>query len=190
VHQEKKFHTLGDMKTYRSYFTFLFLSASLFISTSVIAEDKEAKNEAPKAKESEDHSFLVGAALYVPNRVLDLLDIFRLRVRVGPGVAAGVRATEVASAYAGTYASVYAGLPGPRLRQTPKLPVGLESHNGVSASVFDATADGGIGPDYSSTEFGGGIQAGILGLDFGIDPVEIADFVVGIFTLDLREDDL
>jgi hypothetical protein len=190
VHQEKKFHTLWGMKTYRFTLSCLLLGLSVLLSSSVIAEQKEEKPEVSKAKESEDHSFLVGAALYVPNRVLDLLDIFRLRVRVGPGVAAGVRATEVASAYAGTYASVYAGLPGPRLRQTPKLPVGLESHNGVSASVFDATADGGMGPDYSSTEFGGGVQAGILGLDFGIDPVEIADFVAGIFTLDIREDDL
>ena len=29
---------------------------------------------------------------YIPDRVFDLMDIFRVRVRVGPGISAGVRA--------------------------------------------------------------------------------------------------
>jgi hypothetical protein len=60
----------------------------------------------------------------------------------------------------------------------------------VSASVLDATVDGGIGPDYSPTEVGAGVQLAILGFDIGIDPVEIADFATGILTIDLRDDDL
>ncbi len=166
---------------------------SIFIMPprSVIAEESDTETSNTETKDSDSgHSFVVGALLYIPNRVLDLLDIVRLRVRVGPGLAGGVRATKVAQAYLGTYATVYAGLPGPRLRQTPKSPVGLESHNGVSLSLFDATADGGIGPEYSSTEFGGGAQLGIIGFEFGIDPVEIADFATGLVTVDLRDDDL
>jgi hypothetical protein len=141
-------------------------------------------------EEDSEHSFIVGTLLYIPNRVLDMLDIFRLRVRVGPGLAAGVRATKVAQIYAGTYVSAYVGLPGPRMRKVPKSPVGLESHNGVTASIADATVDGGIGPDYSPTEIGTGVQLAIIGFDFGIDPYEIVDFVTGIVTIDLREDDL
>ncbi len=30
--------------------------------------------------------------LYIPNRVFDILDIIRLRLRVGPGISAGVHA--------------------------------------------------------------------------------------------------
>lgn len=142
------------------------------------------------AKDEEGHSFLVGTLLYIPNRILDIFDIFRFRVRVGPGIAAGARVTQAASLYAGTYATVYAGLPGPRMRQTPKLPIGLESHSGATVSVVDATVDGGIGPDYSPTEVGGGLQLLIFGFDIGIDPVEIADFATGILTIDLRDDDL
>jgi hypothetical protein len=142
------------------------------------------------AEDQDGHSFLVGTLLYIPNRVLDILDIIRLRVRVGPGIAVGVRATKVAQAYLGTYASVYAGLPGPRLRSFPKSPIGLESNNGVSLSVVDATVGGGIGPDYSPTEFGAGLHLGIIGFDFGIDPLEIVDFATGILTIDVREDDL
>lgn len=161
------------------------LLAPLLCISPLHAADEESGEES-----SDDHSFLVGTLLYIPNRVLDVLDIFRLRVRVGPGFAAGVRATEVAQVYVGTYASVFAGLPGPRLRQTPKLPFGLESHNGASVSVVDATAGGGIGPDYSPSEFGGGVHLGIIGFEFGVDPVELADFVTGLVTVDIREDDL
>ena len=150
---------------------------------------REQREEAEK-DDPDSHSFLVGALLYVPNRALDLLDIFRLRLRVGPGFAAGARVTKVAELYAGTYASIFAGLPGPRLRETPKLPVGLESHNGASASVVDATVDGGIGPDYSPSEIGAGFHLAILGIDFGVDPVEVLDFATGLFTIDIREDDL
>ena len=161
-------------------------------SAETAADDTSDQDKAAVDNEDvhEGHSFLVGTLLYIPNRVLDLFDIVRLRVRVGPGIAVGARVTEVAQAYVGTYASVYAGLPGPRLRQTPKLPIGLESHNGASVSVVDATADGGIGPDYSPTEIGAGFQLAIIGIDIGIDPVEIVDFAAGILTIDLRDDDL
>lgn len=176
----------------------IFLLTTLAIGTPEISSaDEVIPHEAPVPMEGKSsdltdnrHSLLVGTLLYVPNRVLDLLDIFRLRVRVGPGIAAGVRATQVAQMYAGSYVSVYAGLPGPRMRRTPRLPVGLETHNGASISVVDATADGGFGPHYSPTEIGGGIHLGIVGFEFGIDPVEIADFGTGLVTVDIREDDL
>ncbi len=142
------------------------------------------------AGNKKSHSTLHKVVFYIPNRLFDVLDIFRLRVRVGPGISAGVRATKVAQAFVGTHATVYAGLPGPRLRRTPRLPVGLESHNGATLSLADATIDGGIGPNYSSSEIGVGAQIAIVGLDFGFDPVEIADFITGIFTVDIRTDDL
>lgn len=153
-------------------------------TTDVDGTEKEIEED------QDGHSFIVGTLLYIPNRVLDIFDIFRLRIRVGPGVAIGARATKVAQGYAGTYASVYAGLPGPRLRSFPKSPIGLESNNGASLSVVDATVGGGIGPDYSPTEFGAGFQLAIIGVDFGIDPLEIVDFATGILTIDIREDDL
>jgi hypothetical protein len=140
-------------------------------------------------EDESEHSALHTAIFYLPNRILDVFDIFRLRIRVGPGVSAGARATKIAQVYAGSYASIYAGLPGPRLSRLPKLPIGLESHSGATISAVDVTVDGGIGPDYSDSEIGAGFQAGIIGLDFGIDPVEIAELFAGIFTFDLREDD-
>ena len=136
-----------------------------------------------------EHSWGVAALLYLPNRVLDLFDMFRVRARVGPGVAVGARLTKYVQAYVGTYASVYAGIPGPRLEPAPHSPIGFETYNGIALSVFDATADGGFGPDYSPTEIGAGVQLAILGVDLGFDPVELADFLSGWFGADIREDD-
>ena len=146
--------------------------------------------EEEAAKTTESHSLLHKVAMYVPNRVLDLFDIVRLRVRVGPGFAADVRATKAVSAFVGSYASVYAGLPGPRNRRLPKLPVGFESKSGVQASVADATVSGGVDPDYGPAEVGVGAQVAIVGLDVGLEPLEFLDFLAGIFFIDLREDDL
>lgn len=192
------------MKTLRpdscSFFIlFLLLTALLAPPDSARADHgARSKNEmieaeppdAPSELEEEGPTLFVDALLYLPNRVFDLLDVVRCRARIGPGVAASARVTEVAQVFAGSYASVFAGMPGPRLRRRPKLPVGLESHNGASVSIADATVDGGIGPDYSPTEVGLGFHILLLGVDIGFDPVEIVDFVAGIFTVDLRDDDL
>jgi len=133
--------------------------------------------------------FLWGVVWYVPNRVLDVLDVVRARIRLGPGFAFGARATEYADVFLGTYASVYVGLPGPRGRTLPRLPAGLESKSGAEVSVADVTLEGGMGPDYGMTECGVGLQAFLVGFDVGVDPLEILDLVVGIFTFDPMDDD-
>ena len=163
------------------------LLATLILGLS-LGSSYAVAEERPDTQE-EDNSLLQDVLLYVPNRIFDFVDIFRLRARVGPGFAVDVRATELVNLYAGTYATVFAGLPGPRQRTTIPIPVGLESHNGVSVSVADVTADGGIGPDYSPSEFGLGFQLAIIGVDFGVDPLEIVDFIAGIACIDMQSDD-
>ena len=128
---------------------------------------------------------------YVPNRVLDILDLVRLRLRVGPGMAFGVRATEATDIFMGSYASVYAGLPGPRNGHLPKLPVGVETKTGIEVGFADVSTEALMfGPDYSPTEFGFGFHAVLLGLDFGVDPFELVDFAAGLLFLDPKNDDL
>jgi hypothetical protein len=131
------------------------------------------------------------ALLYLPNRLFDLLDIVRLRVRVGPGFAFGVRATEAVDAQAGLYTSVFAGVPGPRDRRRANLPVGLENYAGAEISGAAGRSDRGLtAPNYGTLELGAGFQAGLIGLDVGVDPGELIDFLTGFFLVELVEDDL
>ena len=138
----------------------------------------------------EPHSILHKVVMYIPNRALDILDVVRLRVRIGPGVALDVRVTNLAAVFLGAYETVYAGLPGPRNGPTPKLPVGLENQIGAQASIVDVTAEGVAGPDYGPAEIGLGAQVLLVGFDAGVEPLELLDLVAGIFFIDLRADDL
>ena len=162
----------------------------LLIAGLMVSIPCNGKSAEDAAKTTNSHGVLHKIVMYLSNRVLDLFDVVRLRVRVGPGIAVDARATEVASAFVGSYVSVYAGLPGPRNRRLPKLPVGLESRTGVQASVADATVSGGIGPDYGPTEIGIGVQALVVGVDAGIEPLEFLDLLSGFFFIDLKDDDL
>ncbi len=126
---------------------------------------------------------------YVPNRVMDFLDIFRLRVRFGPGLAANVRATDYGAFYAGHYDSVYVGLPGPRYPHRVRSPVGRESLTGLILAGVDATDDTLHGPEYGASEFNAGVHLLVVGVEVGIDPLEIWDFLAGWFLLDPIRDD-
>jgi len=126
---------------------------------------------------------------YVPNRVMDLLDIFRLRVRVGPGLSANLRMTDYGAFYWGKYNTVYAGLPGPRYPRILRSPIGLESLNGMILAGVDATDNNRHGPEYGASEVDIGINLLIVGAEAGIDPVEIGDFLGGLLFFDFRGDD-
>lgn len=126
--------------------------------------------------------------LYIPNRIFDLLDIVRARLRLGPGLAFDARATEFADFFIGGYGSVWAGLPGPREARTINWPFGLESRAGAEVSVLDATAEGGV--NYGFLEVGLGGQLVIIGVDLGVDVWEALDFVTGLVTIDPAHDDL
>lgn len=156
----------------------------------VCAPCRGEEAEATKAPAEERHSIFHKVALYIPNRVLDLVDIVRLRVRVGPGIAADARVTQLATVHVGAYDTVYVGLPGPRNQRMPKLPFGLERHTGVPVNAVDNPEDVKYGPDYGPTEIDLGLQALIVGADVGVEPLELLDFVAGIFFIDLRNDDL
>ncbi len=132
------------------------------------------------------HVFL----FYVPNRIFDTLDVFRARVRVGPGIAVGARATEVADVFLGTYTTLYTGIPGPRGKPVPSLPIGFEANHGLEVSVADASTGLGFAPEYGLLEVGAGAQAVLVGFDLGVDPLELLDLLVGIVGLDIVGDDL
>ena len=126
---------------------------------------------------------------YLPNRLIDLADIFRLRVRVGPGLAANMRITDYGAFYVGEYLGVYAGLPGPRNPHYVRWPVGLEYLNGIVLGGVDATDNTPWGPQYGPTEVDVGLHLLVVGADIGIDPLEFADFLSGFAMVDIERDD-
>jgi len=156
--------------------------------TSASSEDDGNTTEAP------EKSIMAKAGraliMYVPNRIMDVLDIVRLRARVGIGVAAGVRVTRPLTFFAGGYEALYVGLPGPRLKHVPVKLLGVEEYVGLQASFADGTDKGDTGPGYSSTEIGFSVHPWIAGVDIGIDPVEVLDLAFGFLFIDCRGDDL
>lgn len=144
-----------------------------------------------RARTAADSSVGHQVLLWIPNRFLDAFDAFRARVRVGPGVAISLRATEIADLNVGLYFSVYAGLPGPRNRAMPKLPLGVEMMAGAEVSLVDAAPELWVlTPDYGHTELGVGVHALLVGADIGFDPLEFVDFFGGIVLWDPAHDDL
>jgi len=133
-------------------------------------------------KKSSRKPFWMDILLWVPNRVLDFVDIFRVDVGVGPAVGGVVRLTEYGSFGARIIApaSVRFGLFG---RQSPL--------------VIENSSEFGIGPAFVSSkkrntckgEIGLGLDLLIFGANAGICIDELADFVAGIFFFDIMNDD-
>lgn len=172
------------------FFLLIFISIPAFADRpgdSAISDEPQTTNEVEE--EHPEHSLAHKVLLYIPNRILDVFDIFRVRARVGPGFALGVRATEIVQLYLGSYVSVWAGLPGPRLEPRIPIPAGLESLNGSSVSLLNGTFTTNAEPEYSPTEFGLSLQALVVGVDIGIDPVEFLDLISGLVMFDARKDD-
>lgn len=142
--------------------------------------------------DDDDRDVSVGHALlwYIPNRISDILDILRLRVRLGPGLALGARVTELVDFNLGGYGTVFLGIPGPRRERRFNWPVGFESMAGAEFLWWDGTTHGHGGPHYGAVEVGLGAQIVLIGFDLGLDVWEIVDFATGIVFIDPVEDDI
>ena len=176
----------------RTKFALRWLSAALCCAALLCptgASAQEERDEQVVKNVRTDRSIGEVILFYLPNRVFDLLDLIRLRVRVGPGIAVSARATEGVDVGLGSYASIFAGLPGPRSSVRVPLPVGLESYSGIALGPGKAQIENDYLPGYSTTEFGASVQALLVGLDVGVDPFEAVDLLAGFFLVDLRGDD-
>ena len=119
---------------------------------------------------------------YIPNRLLDLIDIFRVDVGVGPSVGGVVRITKYAQfGYREMLpASVRLGDFG------RKAPVLIETSNEFGIGpAFVESADREICP----AEIGVGADVLLAGVYGGVCLDEIVDFFGGIFFIDFKEDD-
>jgi hypothetical protein len=165
------------------------LAAAVFIVPPGYAQESAPKSDTGQAEVRKDtkparekHPVLC----YLPNRIFDMLDIVRLRLRVGPGVSVGARVTKLTNVFVGAHTSIFAGVYGPRGEAVIPWPIGVENHAGADVSLVDASVAGPyIGPLETGLEF----QAGIIGINVGICPYEMLDLVTGLFFIDLQKDD-
>ena len=147
----------------------------------------ESATEAKEKDAKEGQSIPRMILLYPVNRVLDVLDIFRLNVGAGPGFGLNLRATKFVQVGMENYFSVRAGL--------GKRGGLLVPRYGLFYTESELLTMG-IGPLYTGgwqrgmTEVGGTIHLGIVGIDAAIDLSEILDFLGGFVFIDFRGDDL
>jgi hypothetical protein len=141
-----------------------------------------AEEEKPSGK-----SFGHRVLFYIPNRIFDVFDLVRARVRVGPGLAVDARVTKYGDLYVGGYSALFVGIHGPRTEPRIPWPIGFEARAGIKAtSLADVASEG---PAYGYGEVGVGFQVAIVGVDIGADVVEVLDLVLGLFFIDLTGDD-
>lgn len=126
---------------------------------------------------------------YIPDRLLDLSDMFRVRLKLGPGWGATARLTDYGAFFAGDYNTVYVGLPGPRAPEKLRSPLGREQQRGMMLAGVAATDDVAHPPAYSQSELDVGLHM-LAGLEVGFDPMEFYDFLAGLLLFDPRGDDL
>jgi len=119
-------------------------------------------------------------AYYVPNRVVDFLDIWRFNAGVGLGLCINIRPTKGLQAGFGAYDSVRFGLRG---RRRPFW------HEWSLEGGFDGMYYELGQTERGFYEFGGTIHVLVVGLDAAFDIEEAIDFVYGVFLSDPEDDD-
>ena len=160
---------------------FTFPQATLAQSNSVPSSPKQGWGNF-KVVEKEEPTVLTQILLWLPNRVADFIDIFRADVGVGPATGGVVRVTKhfqvgyrnvhPLSARVGLFGSDY--------------PFLLESSSefGVSPAYIESKDR-----NVCNSEIGVGLDLFIIGGYGGICLQETADFIAGLFLIDLNDDD-
>ena len=150
-------------------------------TTQTTVTQKSQSNETPRK-----HPIL----MYIPNRIFDVLDIVRARVRIGPGLSVGARVASIVTVFVGGHSTAYVGLPGPRGKPEVPLPFGLEDSSGPSLEpAKENNEETDRHPYYGPMEIGAEAQAAIVGINVGVEPLEALDLLAGILFIDLKGDD-
>ncbi len=137
------------------------------------------------------HPTYLKCILYMPNRIFDLLDIFRLNVGVGPGIGVNLRATQFAQVGIASYDAIKLGIIG---RQGW---IYMEESKEFGVSLLYIEDSKAVGPliafeektDRQLLGIGGFLYLFFVGVEAGIRPKEIADFFLGWAMIDFVEDD-
>ncbi len=121
--------------------------------------------------------------LWFPNRIMDLIDIFKVDVGVGPSFGAVVRVTKY-------------GQVGYRSVSPLSVRVGLFGRS--MPFMLEHSSEFGLGPGFVAShdrtvckgELGAGADLFLVGAYGGVCVDEVIDFIAGIFFLDVSGDDI
>lgn len=134
--------------------------------------------------DDDGHGVLGSILLYLPNRVIDVFDVARFGVDVGPGIGVEAQVTELLQARLISSLAVGVGLQ--TLRHSP-IRTGAEAGFGVGPVGGTAEA----GSWYRSpADVRVGLHAAVVGAHAAVEPVEILDLVLGFLFIDIKDDDL
>lgn len=121
------------------------------------------------------------ALLYIPNRLLDFVDIFRANIGVGPGWGLNARATRYLTAASSEYDTIRFGMRG---REMPRY------EEAIDEECFGLFALQLGDFDRDPFEVAATVHAAYIGAELGGDLNEVGDFILGIFMYDYQEDDM
>ncbi len=167
-------------------FVSLAAAATLFLSATPAMAGGELPARvcpppAPVCQTGPKCDFLHTILYYVPNRVLDLVDICRVSIGFGCGFDVNVRLTELAEIGFGQYESIRFGHKG------RVMPV-FEQNINEGGFAFLGYVNGCLQRD--PTEIGADVFLGVIGVEVAASLAEAVDFLAGIVLLDPQGDDL
>lgn len=139
---------------------------------------------APQASAADGETVASNVVNYIPNLVLDFLDIFAINVSAGEGFGIDARMTDLLAAGYSDYDVTRYGLtgaPGAGLE-----PVWDEDLEAAGANLLGVDINGGDG--YDAYDIGLTLHAG-GGLELAGNLRSALDFLTGIFLVDLEGDD-
>ncbi len=163
--------------------SFFFLHSFCYAQEAADPSPKEGWSGDFQVVETKHQTVFSKILLWIPNRVMDFVDIFRVDAGVGFSTGAVVRISKYAQLGYRTMNPTSFRI-GDFGRTYPWL---LESSNEMGASpLFVQSKDRKV----CNSEIGVGADVVIVGAYGGICLEEVFDFVAGIFFIDLKDDDL
>lgn len=162
-----------------------------------------------KQRPEVNRSMAARVLLYLPDRLLDMADVFSFDVHFGLGAYANVHFTRAAQAGGGFRAvggfgwhdQRSLGLQSQSIVGVSALGMGTQAFGAsmVGTSGVFSTGDAMVGLHRPSMEIyqdyldywavGASVTAGIVGVDFDFHPIELVDALLGFTTLDILNDD-
>ena len=167
----------------------ILLLLAVFFCKTALAQDVDLGNEyedfarhkGSRASSGRSAGSIARASLlYIPNRLLDLIDIFRIDLGVGPSYGAVARVTKWGQA-------------GYRKMAPGSLRIGLRGRR--TPAFVEKLDERGIGSNFNTSrkvtegEVGFGADFFLLGAYAGLSFDELYDFLGGIVTCDPEDDD-